>query len=281
MRKTFLFLVFSLSALLIFLSSLWFFNTGSVSSVSFLLLGVIAFLKCLIYLLTGNLRVPAFKKVLIFLVLGGLIGVLIFDLPVIYIFKAWSYPFTNFWVYLLVSLPGWAAFFLVFYDSFKLLHIALDKEYHHLGITKIKEEKALDNFFSYLGLAGLVVFIASISLLGLGAQRFLMASLGAVGAWFILENIEWQKTRRTFLSDMIHGHFEPLFAMIIGSAIFGILFEVLNHWAPHKNWVYYDLPWTSFQILGVPLFLIFSWIWMYIIFLSIYNIIYKEKNLWD
>ncbi len=285
MKNSFLFSKISLGLVLISISLVGWKVNGSLLFVALLLLGLIKFLGALIYVLTGKVPFGNYRNVIFILFLGAVVGFIVFDLPSIYLFKIWVYqadipnPFSNFLIYSVQAL-GWGVFLIVFYDSYKLIHLTLDRNFHTIG--PVSHYKTLsEKTFSFLGFLGVFIFLFSIALAITGLRyTWWPPTLAALGTWFILENIEFRKNGKTLLFSTSKGHIAPLLSIFIGSIGLGLIFEYFNIISPKQHWIYYGLPFQNLHIAGVPLFLLFSWVWMYIIFLSIYGIIYKKDNLW-
>lgn len=260
-------------------------TNGSVVFIAILLFGLIKFLGALLYILTGKIPLRGYRNTILLLLLGAVIGFVIFDLPSIYLFKIWIYqadipnPFSDFVLYAIQSL-GWGAFLLVFYDSYRLLNLLIDKNCHWIGLTH--NRKSSENFFSILGVMGVLMFLSSVVLVLVGfSQSWWPATMAALGIWFILENIEFRTNNgKTLITRLSKGDLSPLVSIVACSVVLGFLFEYFNIISPKQHWVYYGLPFPSVHIAGLPIFLIVSWSWMYIIFLSVYEIIYKRDNLW-
>jgi len=219
------------------------------------------------------------------LLLGAVVGFVVFDLPSIYLFKVWIYqtdipnPFSDFVLYAIQSL-GWGLFLIVFYDSYRLLNLVIDKNFHWIGLTHEKDLSS--SLFSFLGIVGVLMFLVSIILVLVGfSQSWWPATLAALGVWFILENVEFRTNQgRTLITRLSKGDLSPIISIIVCSLILGFVFEYFNTISPKQHWVYYELPFPDIHIAGLPIFILFSWSWMYIIFLSVYEIIYKKDNLW-
>ena len=110
----------------------------------------------------------------------------------------------------------------------------------------------------------------------------LFAAVMAIGVWFILEGFEFPRKRLTILYEMISGNFRPLFSIFIGAFVVGFLSEWTNLAAPIQQWVYFGIPWEHINLFGVPISLLLAWSIMYIIFLSLENILLKaDEKIWD
>ena len=214
MNKSFLLSTTIFSLLLIFLSLVGWKIDGSLFFVATLLLGLIKFFGTIIYIITGKVSFRSYRRMILLLFLGAIIGFIIFDLPSIYLFNIWKYqadipnPFSNFILYAIQTL-GWGAFLLVFYDSYKLIHLSLDKNTHMIGFSN---HKGVDKkIFSIIGFLGLLFIITSVVLVVFGPRsNWWSATLGAFGVWFILENIEFRTTGKTLIFSLIKGHLTPL-----------------------------------------------------------------------
>lgn len=287
MNKNYLFSKISIGLILILASLIgWQFN-GSILFVALLLLGLIKFLGAILHTLTGKTPFNHIRTALFVLFLGAIIGFIFFDLPGIYLFQIWTYdisrevpnPFSNFILYALETL-GWGAFLMVFYDSYQLIHLGLDRKFHKFGLSH-HHKSVSQKTFSIIGLLGIFLLLYSITLSLVGfRQSWWPPSLAALALWFMLENIEYKQNGKTFLASISQGHLMPLISILIGSLGTGFIFEYFNIISPTQHWIYFGLPFENTAIAGVPIFLLLSWAWMYIIFLSIYSIIYKSDSLW-
>lgn len=284
MKNYSLFLKVTLGLVLIIVSLIGWKVNGSALFIGLLLLGLIKFLGALLYILTGKVPFKSYRKIIFLLLLGAVIGFVVFDLPSIYWFKIWTYhgdipnPFSDFFKYSVETL-GWGAFLIVFYDSYKLIHLSLDKEFHGFGLSHHKGFSM--RTFSILGFSGIILFTLSFLMVFFSTESsWWPPTMAALGAWFMLENIEFRKTGKTLLLSASKGHLAPLLSIVASSLILGFIFEYLNIISPEQYWIYHGLPFQDWNITGVPIILLFSWAWMYIIFLSIYAIIYKKENLW-
>lgn len=285
MNRALLFYSLSFGLVLIYIGLFGWKTNGSLLFVALLLWGLMKFLGGLVNLLTGKSAFGTYRKIIHVLLLGTVIGFLIFDLPAIYLFKIWTYqisipnPFSDFVLYAVQAL-GWGAFLIVFYDSYTLVHLAIDKNFHHFGFS-YRNKHGLDTFFSFLGVLGICLFFLSFMMVFVDLTHGIWAAMVcAFGTWFILENIEFKKTGKTLLLSIWSGHLAPIASIFIGAIVLGLIFEYFNIISPKQHWVYYGLPFQNITLLGVPLFLLLSWGWMYIIFLSCYSIMYRRENLW-
>src|SRR3989344_2312224 len=285
MNRALLFYSISFGLILIYIGLFGWRTTGSLLFVALLLWGLMKFLGGLVNVLTGKSPFGTYRKIIHVLLLGTVIGFIVFDVPAIYLFKIWTYqisipnPFSDFVLYAVQAL-GWGAFLIVFYDSYTLIHLAIDKNFHHFGFSS-RNTHVSEKVFSFLGIIGICLFLLAIILALIGFTQSVWPPLvGAFGTWFILENIEFKRTGKTLLFSNCRGHMAPIASILVGSISLGLIFEYFNIISPKQHWVYHGLPFEHIHVLGVPLFLLVSWSWMYIIFLSCYAIVYKKENLW-
>lgn len=220
------------------------------------------------------------KHLLFLVVLGALLGIFIFDIAGLFIFKAWDYPaysaLANPLGYFLVA-PMWGLYFLVFHESYLLIHRLFHGRHHRTHAVKRRS-----GIFLGIGLLGVMLVIAGVGLAQIMDSSMLGAFVTSMGIWFILEGFEFPRKRTTLLSDILDGNFRPLLAIFIVAVPVAFLSEFFNIIAPVQHWIYFGIPWKHITILNVPVSLLLSWTVMYILFLSLENIIIRtDEVIWN
>lgn len=264
--------------------TIWWASTGLIIFTFLQLAGIAVLLESLLFA-TGihshwkRLASYAWHLITLFS-LGTFVGVLLFDLPGVFILKAWDYPvyspLTNLSGYLKI-MWGWGAYFLIFHESYLLLDRLLHHRHHHATATG-----KLKRVYSFLGPIGIALVIAGAAFPILAGTPALSGLMMAGGIWLILEGFEFPRKRSTFLYEVISGNMRPLVSIFIGAMVVGFLSEWTNLVAPTQQWIYYGIPWEKVTLLGVPLSLLLSWSVMYIIFLSLENILVRtDEEIWN
>jgi hypothetical protein len=250
------------------------------------LLGLIIFFESLLFLIGIHSHWRTWKDywlhLLFLILLGCIVGFFFFDLPALFIFKVWSFPvfspITDPAGYLLRVVIGWGLFFLVFHDSFLVANHLLQRKHHHMILAKNES----DFLFVWIGFGGIVLMILGVALLLAGNNTMLPIAIAIIGVWFVLEGFEFPRKRPTLLYDLMNGEFRSLCAIIIAGFFLGFLFEYSNIVTPIHEWIYYKVPWPQLNLFGVPISILFGWAAMYIIFLSLENILLKRnEDLWQ
>lgn len=237
-----------------------------------------------IYLLQGHSLLHHPKRhiqILTHVLLLTLVGGVLFDIYGLWIAKIWVYPEVSTSL-LLFYWPFWGLVGLIVYLNYILFKIILRRQ---LGYRKKKEivrsrEKLLFNFFGLVGASGLS---AGTVILLLRWQTpvpiWLLFSIG-ISAWFLFEFIEYERHETSLIKDILQGDWIPILAILGGSAVTSLIWEILN--LPLQNWQYINWPYPNLNIADIPLMVFLTWPFIYILFLSFYRAVYKKetKTLW-
>lgn len=207
--------------------------------------------------------------------------------------KLWIYPFWSQLSYIFIFIPCWIIYWLMIIESYLATKAIFD--YFKKGkqiVTKSYNFELI--FYKILGFAGLILFSLAIFLmirdyyLYQGKYVFEViqnvtykVNFGYVvmvflGAWFILEAIEYYRKETSLIKDMIHGNFTPLWSIIIGSLVLAILMELTNE--PLGYWIYTHWPWENYKLFGLPVSIYLAWPMQYVTFLSLYRAITTDQS---
>ena len=198
----------------------------------------------------------------------------------VFLFGIWEYdrifsPSENILVYIFTAFPAWGFYFLIFHQSYQLFHRIIHRKYHF-------RDRKIQKYSAWIGVSGIALFLIGVTLPKLNIEPFIAATLAAFGGWFILEGFELSRKRPTLLSDIVNGNFRPLVAIVLGAIILGFISEYTNLVAPVQQWNYYGIPFENIAIAGIPVLLLISWSWMYIVFLSLENVtLINKEEFWD
>lgn len=277
-RKKLLFAA-TIGAILAFTGIIGWIQTGTIVFVIMHLVGIALLLESV--LLAYQIKPTpsnAYKHILQtikLIILGAVAGVFFFDIANFFIFHFYDYPIfspiTNLWGYIGVSIL-WGLYFLIFHQSYTLLYHLLHRRHHHILLSAKRKE-----LLSFIGPTGIVLILIGAAFPRLIDSPLLSELMVIIGAWFILEGFEWPRKRRTFLLDLLSGNIRPLIAIVASALLVGFLSEFANIVSPVQQWVYYNVPWENIMILKVPISLLLAWSFMYIIFLSLENILIKTE----
>ena len=156
-----------------------------------------------------------------------------------------------------------------------MFHRIIHRKYHF-------RDRKIQKYSAWIGVSGIALFLIGVTLPKLNIEPFIAATLAAFGGWFILEGFELSRKRPTLLSDIVNGNFRPLVAIVLGAIILGFISEYTNLVAPVQQWNYYGIPFENIAIAGIPVLLLISWSWMYIVFLSLENVtLINKEEFWD
>lgn len=220
-------------------------------------------------------------NIIFLIILGIATGVFLFDITGLFIFHLWGYPIfspvTNIWGYATRMSMGWGLYFLIFHQSYLLLYHLLHKRHHHILLSSERRK-----LLAFIGPTGVVLMLFGAAFPSLMDSPALSGFIMVAGTWFVLEGFEWPRKHRTLLLDLLSGNIRPLIAIVVGALLVGFLSEFANISSTTQQWIYYNNPWENITIFNVPVFLLLSWSFMYIIFLSLENIFVRtETAIWD
>jgi hypothetical protein len=92
--------------------------------------------------------------------------------------------------------------------------------------------------------------------------------LACFGFFCIFEYVEHIRHRSSLLTDLMHGYFNPLLAIITAATVLGFYMELQNE--PIGLWVYTNWP-SDKTFLNLPIMIFFLWPVHYVLFLSFYR----------
>lgn len=222
--------------------------------------------------------------------LAGALAGIILDLTVHVITKNYIYPYFTTTTYLVLFIPGFIFYFLTIAESYFGIKSLLDLVLKRPKVRKIdlKRKNYLFNSLFLVGLIGLTIAIAHyISLyiqqgnftystnqpIELKANIFITMLL-AISLWLIIETLGHYIGRKMLLDYLFAGYLRPFFVVIIACILVGIPMEIWN--IPLKLWIYTNIPFDNIQLFGVPIFVLISWPFHYLPFLSLYVALNKK-----
>lgn len=236
------------------------------------------------------------KKNLLGFILISFIGAIILELIVNWSGKLWIYPDWNLAIYFLVFIPGFAIYWLVICESYLAAKSIIDylkKGKKH--VTKLFKWE--DGFFKLLGIFGFVFLILTISLIYFDytnqslvfiqkqdisqkTSSYILPFYLIIGLffslWFILEYFQYNKKRTSLIKDILHSHFSPILAIILGSFILALLIESQN--LLYNLWIYINWPFEEITLIGLPIMMFLAWPLHYILFLSLWRAFTDEQS---
>jgi hypothetical protein len=217
------------------------------------------------------------KRLLFYLIFAGALLGAAFDFYGILITGMWEYP-------VVTDVPGiaslyvaWGITVLMYYSSYRVFSIIIKKEFGEFG-KKLLSKPQEKTVFSWIGIAGSVLLIIPVIAYlfpGNYPNPALFAS-SLFGLWFLAEYVEYRRHERSLLKDILEGKWVPLAAVIAGSVICGLVWELLN--VHTGSWLYKNIPFADFQILGIPIIIIIGWPALYVIFLSFYRAVFRGRD---
>lgn len=274
-----------IGAIFTFIGIIGWIRIGTMAYVFMHLVGLVVFLESTLLAYQIKPIPPSVRKyilnIIFLLILGAVTGVSLFDVAGLFIFHLWEYPVfspvTNTLGYVTMLSMGWGLYFLIFHQSYLLLYHLLHKRHRHI-LLSLERRKLL----AFIGPTGVVLMLFGVAFPRLMDSSALSGFIVVAGTWFVLEGFEWPRKRRTLLFDLLSGNIRPLIAIVVGALLVGFLSEFANISSPTQQWIYYNNPWENITIFNVPVFLLLSWSFMYIIFLSLENIFVRaETAIWD
>src|SRR3989338_181341 len=224
------------------------------------------------------------------------LGGLLLDGVAKFLGKLWIYPDWSPSFYALIFIPGFAAYWLVICESYLALKSLIDfcmRGKKRIG-TSYKLEKT---FFKLLGIIGIILSSVAIILLYIDFKRqslpfflpenvyseapsfhvaFLEILLLFLGAWLLLEWIEFYRRKTSLLKDIMHHYYTPLIAIAAGSFITSVFMEAQN--IPVGLWRYTNWPLSEISVFGVPVLTFIIWPLHYIAFLSLFRALTDKES---
>lgn len=232
------------------------------------------------------------KAWLRFLSVGALSGVLL-DGVAQWLGKLWIYPYWNEIVYAGTFVIGFCAYWLATAETYLAVKAILNR-WSRNSPRAMLPRCCAPPLFRALGIAGLALTACGLLLLvadyrQMGGYVFeiqeplrMKAHFGYflmsfIGIWFILEWAQFTRGRLSLLNTIFCGDRQPLYALLIASAIFGFFWETVN--AAHHFWIYTNWPFSQWQVMGVPVTVLLTWPLQYVVFLSLGFLL--ERDCWS
>lgn len=226
-----------------------------------------------------------------FLSVGAVSGLLL-DGIAQWLGKLWIYPYWNEIVYAGTFVIGFCAYWLATAETYLAVKAVLNR-WSRNRPPAVAPRLCSRPVFRALGIAGLALTAGGILLLLADYRQtggyvfeiqeplrmkihfgyFLMSF---IGIWFILEWAQFARGRLSLLKAISSGDRQPLYALLIASAIFGFFWETVN--AAHHFWVYTNWPLSQWQVMGVPVTVLLTWPLQYVVFLSLGFLL--ERDCW-
>lgn len=197
----------------------------------------------------------------------------------------WYYPYWSKTFYLVIFSPGFAFYFLSVLMSYIATKNVLDAI--RKGTKKVtKGYKFEPTLYTILGVIGVVillyVFYEILRTTNLFRdidfvvqythKQYLTVHhmfITFFGIWFIAEYIAWRRHRTSILKNMLHGYYNPLYAILISALLLAIYMELQND--PLQLWIYTNVPLENIEVLGLPLLMYIGWPFHYLGFFSLYH----------
>lgn len=270
-----------------FLSNMLKFGIG-ITSTPFFTTGYWLLFDYLDYKLSGNSilhKINKNYKILFIAVFTGIFIGLTFDFYGIFISHLWDWYYSGPFYYQILSyirglIFGYGVPILMYYSIFRVTKFFIKK--YFIIKTKIHVKRQLQiKLFKNTGLFG-VTFLSLPLFLNLfvpnlnPALRGVMFLLSLIGLWFILESIEYRRYEKSFLKEAFKGNLLLMIAVIISAFATGFIWEYLNLLNP--AWTYRNYPFPTLSIFGVPVSVLGGWILLFVIYLSFFKIVLKQKK---
>lgn len=226
-----------------------------------------------------------------FLCIGALSGLLL-DGVAQWLGKLWIYPYWNEAFYGGAFVVGFCAYWLATAESYLAVKAILSRWWRLMPLP-VAPQKNETTLFRVFGVLGMLLTVAGIGLL-LGdygstggyvfeIRRPLLARthfgyflMTFAGVWLILEWVQWARGRISLLKTLLHGHWLPLCALLIASFLTSLFWETVN--AAHHFWIYTNWPLPGWQLMTIPVTVLLTWPFQYVIFLSLG--FFLERDIW-
>lgn len=199
--------------------------------------------------------------------------------------KLWIYPYFNPYFYFIFFIFGFGLYWLMIAESYLATKAVVDllKKGKQIIRGTFRFEKGL---YKILGIIGIVLIPMSMFLIFNGylnqggyifdistkvdyKVNFVNVIMMFLGAWFVLEYIEYRRKKTSLLKDIIHDYSSPLISILIASFLLAIIMELEN--IPHAYWVYTNWPMEQIRFLNLPITMFLAWPLHYIAFLSLFR----------
>lgn len=244
-----------------------------------------------------SLLIGGRRSILKHIFIAGLIGSLIIEAIGNWLFKTWIYPYFSSSHYLFIILPFLGLYFLLLYENYLATVVIIEKfkKYKKKKYTYPSYSKYL---FPLIGFIGSLIFIlVTIQKLATytpprhfldifntywySESNIITFLIIFISFWMIFEYLEYRRKEESFLLHLLRGDLIPLFAIIFGSLVTSIIMEVYN--LPIQIWRYTNIPYHNTSLLGIPIVILLLWPFQYLLFISLYHVIYKKETarVWD
>lgn len=233
-------------------------------------------------------RIKNKHKLLIQLILGGVFIGLFIEFFGVFVFELWGdvfYAYLSkkpFFQAILIFFSTDILYYILIFPAcfsvYRVTYYFIKKEFKQI---KIKHNfKRYENIiFPYLGLAGMVLTISSLTVIFVSNVKPLIKGLifcfPLIGLWFFLEYLEYRHHQSSILKDIFEFKFRPLIGILITSFLIALIVEGLNFY--YTGWSYKNLPLGNIKLLGTPIVAYVGWIPFVIIYLSFFRTFFKEK----
>lgn len=206
---------------------------------------------------------------------------IVFEIYGVYISNLWYSYFQNWFLipylvhYFLGILVGYGLPALMYFNAYFVISTLIKKKDYK------NRFKISNNFFIVLLVIGSIFLFLPLvlyrySLVWPSVIRGLLFGFCLIGLWFIFEYFEHKLHQNTFLISLLQTRFKSLFSLLIISVIVSISWECLNVLRP--SWVYQNLPLMKFTILGLPVAIIIAWPMLFVVYFSVYRVIFRNKD---
>lgn len=99
------------------------------------------------------------------------------------------------------------------------------------------------------------------------ADHFVYFLIAFIGVWLTLEWVQFAMGKCSLLKSLLQGNPQPLYALLLASALFGVFWETVN--SAHHLWIYTNWPLPHWRLMTVPVTVLLTWPLQYVVFLSI------------
>ena len=199
----------------------------------------------------------------------------------------WHFPYWTAGEYWVIGylLGGWAFYVLFIVTCYEAAKLLLDRARPPLRrVTRyFRHEGRVYNALGLIGallllavcaealvntgfLAGFRYDITSAKEAYLGWPYLLAAMLSGI---MLAEFVEYRRRRTSLLKDLIHGYWNPLWALLISSLLLGVFNEVQN--LNVYLWRYANVPFPDLALLGVPVAVLLGWFLHFALFVELWR----------
>ena len=162
------------------------------------------------------------------------------------------------------------AFLTVFFDTWELLLFVIPLAFIILRL-KVKNLFFFSAFYFILGFSVAFLRFPNFIKPEYATISFLVA------IWFIGEWCNYEKFKKSLLSELLRGNYYVAFGLFLSTVVLGSIIELLN--APVGLW-WYHWPFPSIELFGIPVFLAaFGWCpWILAMFVFFYPFALKTPK---